>query len=89
MLFIKKHLGFEEGLQMKTMCFICEGEVDTRKSRVYAAVRWYFKEALEMNDIKIDREIPRVVHVCFKCWKRSLKKKPNAENWYWPFSKKI
>jgi len=56
---------------------------------VYVAVRWYFKEALAMNNINLEKEIPRVTHICAKCWKNALKKKPNAENWYWLFNKKI
>jgi len=74
---------------LKTKCFLCEKEVDTKKNNVYVAVRWYFKEALAMNNINLEKEIPRVTHICAKCWKNALKKKPNAENWYWLFNKEI
>ena len=63
--------------------------MDTKKESVKVTVEWVLRELLKMNDIKDDKEFPRVVKICVKCWENTLVKKPDKEDLSWEFNKEI
>ena len=74
---------------MKITCTLCEKEVDTKNEEVFMTVKWCFEEMLKLNDIKIDKDIERVISVCSDCWTKKLKEKPSVKDYYWIYSKEI
>ena len=63
--------------------------MDTKKESVKVTVEWVLQELLKMNDIKDDKEFPRVVKICVNCWDNTLVKKSDKEDLSWEFNKEI
>jgi len=74
---------------MKVNCILCEREVETKNEDVFMTVRWCFVEMLKLNDIKVDRDVGRVVEICSKCWTDKLKNKPSMQDYWWVYNKEI
>jgi hypothetical protein len=70
-------------------CALCDKQMDTKKEPVKVTVKWVLQELLKMNDIKEEKEFPRVVKICTNCWENTLVKKPDKEDLSWEFNKEI
>jgi hypothetical protein len=74
---------------MKFPCFYCDEETDTKKEDIMVVVGWCLEELLEKNNLKIDKPVPRMVHICPKCWNDRFKEKLDKEGYHWIYSKDI
>jgi hypothetical protein len=73
---------------MKVTCAICDKEKETKKEDITVTVRWILRDLIKRNKIQYEKNIPRVVKICKKCW-ASLKDKPSGNDYYWLFNKEI
>ena len=69
-------------------CVLCNNQMDSKKEKVIVTVKWIMEELLKLNDIK-HTGFQRVVNICNDCWENKLKKKPDKEDYFWTFSKKM
>ena len=74
---------------MLISCALCNKQMDTRKESVRVTVEWVLKELRELNNIKDDKEFPRVVKICTNCWENTLVKKTDKDDLSWEFNKEI
>ncbi len=74
---------------MKVSCTLCEKEIETRNEEFYMTVRWCFEEMLKLNDIKVDKNLERLVGVCSDCWTNRLKRKLSIDDYYWLYNREV
>lgn len=70
-------------------CVYCEKPMDTKKETVLVTVKWLYNELLKLNDIKANKNPPRVIGICTHCWESIFKKKLNLKDWYWTYNREI
>lgn len=70
-------------------CVLCERQIDTRNEEVIVNVSWIFNDILKKNNVQLNKNIPRLVKICKKCWTTTLKDKPQGNDYYWIFNKTI
>jgi hypothetical protein len=74
---------------MKVACTLCDKEVETKENDLYMTVRWCFDEMVKLNDLKVDKDLGRVIGVCADCWSNKLKKKLSVDDYYWMYDKEV
>jgi len=74
---------------MNVSCVLCERQIDTKNEEVAVTVSWVLNDLVKRNNVKFEKNAPRVVKICKKCWDNVLKNKPEGSDYYWFFNKGV
>ena len=76
-------------ISMDVQCAVCGKAADTKKEEVTVTTGWVLDETAKMNSVNHEGAFPRVSMICPKCWKNTLKKKPEDKTAFWVYNKEI
>ena len=74
---------------MDIACSICDRQVDSNKEELFVTVNWIGNDLVKKNNVKLKKNLSRVVRVCKNCWNNTLKDKPEGTDYFWMFDKTI
>ena len=74
---------------MNIQCTICDRQVETKNEDVFVTTNWVCSDLVKKNNVQLNKNLPRVVKICKKCWTNTLKDKGQGTNYFWMFDKTI
>ena len=74
---------------MNIQCTICGRQIESKNEDVCVTVNWVANDLVKKNNVKLNKNLPRVVKICKNCWNNTFKDKPQGSDYYWFFDKTI